>query len=49
VSENSLLSIISEIKRKEVTTGLEKLRNNEVHNIHSSPNIFKIKAIKEDG
>jgi hypothetical protein len=40
--ENSVLRRIFELKRDEVTRGLRKLHNEELHNFYSSPNIFRM-------
>jgi hypothetical protein len=40
--ENRILRRIFGQKRKEVTGGWRKLRNEELHNLYSSPNIIRI-------
>jgi hypothetical protein len=42
VFENRVLRRIFDPKRDEVTRGWRKLRNEELHNLHSSPNIIKM-------
>jgi hypothetical protein len=42
VFENGVLRRIFGPKRDEVTGGLRKLHNEEVHNLYSSPNIIRI-------
>jgi hypothetical protein len=40
--ENRVLRIMFEPKRDGVTGGWRKLHNEELHNLHSSPNIIRI-------
>jgi hypothetical protein len=42
VFENRLLRRIFELKRGEVIGGWRKLRNEELHNLYSSPSIIRI-------
>jgi hypothetical protein len=42
--ENRVLRRIFGLKRDEVTGGWRKLHNEELHNLHSSPNIIRIKS-----
>jgi hypothetical protein len=42
VRENRVLRRIFGPKRDEVTGGLRKLHNEELHNLHSSPSIIRI-------
>jgi hypothetical protein len=42
VFENRVLRRIFGPRRNEVTGGFKKLHNEELHNLHSSPNIIRI-------
>jgi hypothetical protein len=42
VFENRVLRKIFQSKRNEVTGGLRKLHNEEIHNVYSSPNIIRM-------
>jgi hypothetical protein len=45
---NRVLRTIFGPKREEVTKALRKLHNEELHNLHSSPNISKVIEIKDN-
>jgi hypothetical protein len=47
-SENRLLRRIFVANRDEVTAGWRKFNNEELHNVHSSPNIIRMIKSKED-
>jgi hypothetical protein len=42
VIDNRVLRMIFESKRDEVTGDWRKLHNEELHNMYSSPNIFRM-------
>jgi hypothetical protein len=42
VFENGVLRRIFEPKREEVTGGRRRLHNEELHNLHASPNIIRV-------
>jgi hypothetical protein len=46
VFENRVLRRIFGLKRDEVTGGWKKLHNEELHNLHSSPSIIRMKSRK---
>jgi hypothetical protein len=46
VFQNRVLRRISGTKRDEVTGGWRKLHNEELHNLHSSPNIIRMTKSK---
>jgi hypothetical protein len=48
VFENRVLRRIFGLKNDDVTRGWRKLHNEELHNMHSSPNIITMIKSKED-
>jgi hypothetical protein len=45
---NRVLMIIFEYKRDEVTGGLRKLQNEELHNFYFQPDVIRFDPIKDD-
>jgi hypothetical protein len=48
VFENRVLRRTFGLKRDEVTGDWRKLSNEKLHNLYSSPNIFRMIKVKED-
>jgi hypothetical protein len=48
VFENRVLRRIFGLKRDEVTGGWRKLRNEELHNLYSSPSIIRMNGTEEE-